>query len=155
MAAPIPGEVTGLLGGILYGPVPRRRPLHHRLDPRPLRVAFTLARTFGRPFVERFVDMKTMGRFDYLLHHKGAVLACSSPLFSFPAFPRIILCYILGLGHLSTMEFLVIGGQEGFSERAPDTRRRLHQASPVRPVLHPCRRLRCRRAHRHGIQGQT
>lgn len=107
VAAPIPGEVTGLLGGILYGPV-----LGVVLSTIGLTlgsfVAFTLARTFGRPFVERFVDMKTMGRFDYLLHHKGAVLVFL--LFLIPGFPKDYLCYILGLGHLSTMEFLVIGG---------------------------------------------
>jgi uncharacterized membrane protein YdjX (TVP38/TMEM64 family) len=49
-----------------------------------------------------------MGRFDYLLHHKGAFLVFL--LFLIPGFPKDYLCYILGLGHLSTMEFLVIGG---------------------------------------------
>ncbi|MCL4491396.1 MAG: VTT domain-containing protein [Nitrospirae bacterium] len=105
--APVPGEVTGLLGGFLYGPS-----LGVLLSTIGLTmgsyIAFALARAFGRPFVEKFVDKATMGRFDYLLHHKGAFLVFL--LFLIPGFPKDYLCYILGLGHLSTMEFLVIGG---------------------------------------------
>ncbi len=107
VAAPIPGEVTGLLGGFLYGPV-----LGVVLSTIGLTVgsyiAFALARTFGRPFVDKFVDKRVMKRFDYLLHHKGAFLVFL--LFLIPGLPKDYLCYILGLGHLSTTEFLVIGG---------------------------------------------
>jgi uncharacterized membrane protein YdjX (TVP38/TMEM64 family) len=107
VAAPIPGEVTGLLGGFLYGPI-----LGVILSTIGLTIgsyiAFALSRTFGRPFVDRFVDKSIMNRFDYLLHHKGAFLVFL--LFLIPGFPKDYLCYILGLGHLSTMEFLVIGG---------------------------------------------
>lgn len=107
VAAPIPGEVTGLLGGFLYGPV-----LGVILSTIGLTIgsyiAFALSRIFGRPFVEKFVDKSTMARFDYLLHHKGAFLVFL--LFLIPGFPKDYLCYILGLGHLSTMEFLIIGG---------------------------------------------
>jgi uncharacterized membrane protein YdjX (TVP38/TMEM64 family) len=88
VAAPIPGEVTGLLGGYLYGPV-----LGVVISTIGLTIgsyfAFALSRYFGRPFVERFVSKTVIDRFDYLLRHKG---------------------YVLGLGHLSTAAFLVIGG---------------------------------------------
>jgi uncharacterized membrane protein YdjX (TVP38/TMEM64 family) len=107
VAAPIPGEVTGLWGGFLYGPV-----LGIVLSTTGLMigsyVAFALSRAFGRPLVERFVPKQAMDRFDYLLHHKGAFLVFM--LFLFPGVPKDYLCYILGLGHLSTLEFLVIGG---------------------------------------------
>lgn len=106
VAAPIPGEVTGLLGGYLYGKL-----LGVILSTIGLTlgsyIAFSLSRAFGRPFVEKFVSKSTMERFDYLLHHKGAFLVFL--LFLIPGFPKDYLCYILGLGHLSTMEFLVIG----------------------------------------------
>jgi uncharacterized membrane protein YdjX (TVP38/TMEM64 family) len=105
VAAPIPGEVTGLIGGFLYGPL-----LGLLLSTIGLTIgslaAFLLSRIFGRPFVERFVKKETMAKYDYLLHHKGAFLVFL--LFLIPGTPKDFLCYILGLGHLSTREFLVI-----------------------------------------------
>ncbi len=107
VVSPIPGEVTGLLGGYLYGPL-----LGVVFSTIGLTIgsyiAFALSRAFGRPFVERFVNRNTINRFDYLLHHRAAFLVFL--LFLIPGFPKDYLCYILGLGRLSTMEFLIIGG---------------------------------------------
>lgn len=107
VVSPIPGEMTGLLGGYLYGPLTGVVLSTTGLTLGSY-IAFTLSRYFGRPFVERVVNKATMERFDYLLHHKGAFLAFL--LFLIPGFPKDYLCYILGLGHLSTREFIVIGG---------------------------------------------
>jgi uncharacterized membrane protein YdjX (TVP38/TMEM64 family) len=105
VAAPIPGEATGVLGGYLYGPA-----VGVVLSTVGLTlgsyIAFTLSRYFGRPLTDKFVDAKTMERFDYLLLHKGLFLVFL--LFLIPGFPKDYLCYILGLGHLTTLEFLVI-----------------------------------------------
>ena len=105
VAAPIPGEATGVLGGYLYGPV-----VGVVLSTIGLTlgsyVAFSLSRYFGLPLAEKFVDAKTMERFDYLLLHKGMFLVFL--LFLIPGFPKDYLCYILGLGHLTTPEFLAI-----------------------------------------------
>jgi uncharacterized membrane protein YdjX (TVP38/TMEM64 family) len=105
VAAPIPGEATGVLGGYLYGPA-----VGVVLSTIGLTlgsyVAFTLSRYFGRPLTDKFVDAKTMERFDYLLLHKGLFLIFL--LFLIPGFPKDYLCYILGLGHLTTLEFLTI-----------------------------------------------
>ena len=107
VAAPIPGEATGILGGYLYGPY-----LGTLLSTIGLTLgslmAFLLSRYLGRPFAERFVAPSTMERFDYLLHHKGIFLIFL--LFLIPGFPKDALCYLLGLGHLSILEFLIIGG---------------------------------------------
>jgi uncharacterized membrane protein YdjX (TVP38/TMEM64 family) len=106
VVAPIPGEVTGLLGGYLYGPF-----LGIILSTIGLTLgsyaAFALSRIFGRPFAERFVPKAAMNRFDYLMQHKGLVLVFL--LFLIPGFPKDYLCYILGLGHLSTIQFLFVG----------------------------------------------
>jgi uncharacterized membrane protein YdjX (TVP38/TMEM64 family) len=103
--SPIPGEVTGLIGGFLYGKF-----LGIVLSTIGLTIgswtAFALSRWLGGPFVEKFVRKETMKRYDYLLHHKGVFLVFL--LFLIPGFPKDLLCYILGLGHLSTREFLVI-----------------------------------------------
>lgn len=105
IAAPIPGDVTGLLGGFLYGPA-----LGVLLSTVGLTagsfINFWLSRTFGRPFVDRFVNRETIARYDYLLHHKGAFLVFL--VFLIPGAPKDLLCYVLGLGHLSTREFLLI-----------------------------------------------
>ena len=103
--APIPGEVTGLIGGYVYGAV-----IGVTLSSIGLTigsfVAFILARSFGRPFVEKFIDKSLMDRFDYLLHHKGLFLIFL--LFLIPGFPKDYLCFIVGLGHISTVEFLMV-----------------------------------------------
>jgi len=112
IAAPVPGEVTGLIGGFLYGPF-----LGVILSTLGLTlgswIAFYLSKTFGRPFVDKFVSRETLDKYDYLLHHKGAFLVFI--LFLIPGFPKDILCYILGLGHLSTKEFLIISTVGRFS----------------------------------------
>jgi uncharacterized membrane protein YdjX (TVP38/TMEM64 family) len=103
--SPLPGEVTGLIGGFMYGKL-----IGIVLSTIGLTfgswAAFSLSRVFGKPFVETFVKRKTVERYDYLLHHKGAFLVFL--LFLIPGFPKDYLCYILGLGHLTIREFLVI-----------------------------------------------
>ncbi len=105
VVAPIPGEVTGLAGGYLYGPF-----LGILWSTIGLTIgsylAFTLGRALGRPAVEKFVPQSTMARFDYLLKHKGAFIVFL--LFLIPGFPKDTLCWFLGLGHLSSLEFLMI-----------------------------------------------
>ena len=105
IAAPVPGEVTGLIGGYLYGPYWGVLISTIGLTLGSF-IAFFLSKTFGRPFVDKFVSKATLDKYDYLLHHKGAFLVFI--LFLIPGFPKDILCYILGLGHLSTREFLAI-----------------------------------------------
>ncbi|HSW64744.1 MAG TPA: TVP38/TMEM64 family protein [Dissulfurispiraceae bacterium] len=104
--APIPGEATGLVGGILFGEF-----LGVIYSTIGLTVgsyfAFVLSRRFGRPFVDRFVSRTLIDKFDYLLHHKGAFLVFL--LFLIPGVPKDALCYVLGLGRLSTTQFLIIG----------------------------------------------
>lgn len=103
--SPIPGEVTGLIGGFLYGKFIGIILSTIGLTTGSL-IAFSLSKWLGRPFVEKFVKKETIDRYDYLLHHKGAFLVFL--LFLIPGFPKDLLCYILGLGHLNTKEFLVI-----------------------------------------------
>jgi uncharacterized membrane protein YdjX (TVP38/TMEM64 family) len=107
VAAPIPGEVTGFLGGYLFGKFSGVVLSTIGLTIGSY-IAFILARTFGRPLIDKFIPKFTLQRFDYLLHHKAAFLVFL--LFLIPGFPKDWLCYILGLGHLTTTEFLVIGG---------------------------------------------
>ncbi|MCL2102488.1 MAG: TVP38/TMEM64 family protein [Syntrophorhabdaceae bacterium] len=105
IAAPIPGEITGFIGGYLYGSV-----IGTILSTIGLTIgsiiAFQISRFFGRPVVEHMVDPKVIRRFDFLLHQKGAFLVFL--LFLLPGFPKDYLCYVLGLGRLSLLEFTAI-----------------------------------------------
>lgn len=105
--APIPGEVTGIIGGFLFGV-----PIGILLSTIGLTlgsmIAFLISRRLGRPFVERVVKKAILDKFDYLMYHKGRFL--SFMLFLLPGFPKDYLCFILGLGRLGTWEFLAISG---------------------------------------------
>jgi uncharacterized membrane protein YdjX (TVP38/TMEM64 family) len=103
VAAPIPGEATGLIGGYLYGPI-----LGTVYSTIGLTIgswiAFVLARFFGLPLVEKAVKPSTMQKYDYFLKHRG--LFVSFLLFLIPGFPKDCLCYIMGLSHMKTRHFL-------------------------------------------------
>lgn len=105
IAAPIPGEATGLIGGYIYGPV-----LGTIYSTIGLTIgswlAFMLARFFGLPLVEKMVNPATLQKYDYFLEHRG--LFVSFLLFLIPGFPKDYLCYIMGLSHMITWHFLVI-----------------------------------------------
>jgi uncharacterized membrane protein YdjX (TVP38/TMEM64 family) len=113
IAAPIPGEVTGFLGGYVYGATPGIVFSTIGLTLGSW-CAFILSKTFGRPFVERFIKKETIKRYDYLLKHRKAAFLVFL-LFLIPGFPKDYLCYILGLGPMNTKEFLVISTAGRFS----------------------------------------
>jgi uncharacterized membrane protein YdjX (TVP38/TMEM64 family) len=105
--APIPGEATNILGGYLYGPL--WGTVYSTIGVTiGSYMAFILARIFGQPFVEKYVSSEIVKRFDYLLHHKGIFIVFL--IFLIPGTPKDSLCYLLGLGHLTSIEFLLIGG---------------------------------------------
>lgn len=105
LAAPLPGEITGFVGGILFGPV--WGVVYSTIG---LTIgswlAFLLARWLGRPIVERLVSRGTIARYDYVMKHKGLMVAFL--LFLIPGFPKDFLCYILGLGHMRHRDFLLV-----------------------------------------------
>lgn len=105
VVAIVPGEVTGLVGGILFGPA--WGILFSTLGlAAGSWIAFSLARLIGRPLVELFISRDTINRYDYVMKHKGMLLAVL--LFLIPGFPKDILCYLLGLGHMRTGDFLIV-----------------------------------------------
>lgn len=105
VAAPIPGEATGLIGGYLYGPV-----LGTIYSTIGLTVgswvAFILARVFGMPLVEKVVKPKVIAKYDHFLEHRGTFV--SFLLFLIPGFPKDYLCYIMGVSHMPTRTFIII-----------------------------------------------
>ena len=105
VAAPVPGEVTGFVGGLFFGPF-----WGVLLSTIGLTLgswlAFVLARFAGRPLVETLVNPETIKRYDYVMKHKGMFLAFL--MFLIPGFPKDLLCYLLGLGHMRQRDFLIV-----------------------------------------------
>ncbi len=103
--APIPGEMTGFVGGMLFGTF---WGIVYSTIGLTLGswIAFTLAKIVGRPLVESIVSPETMQQYDYVMKHKGLFLALL--LFIIPGFPKDYLCYLLGLGHMGHISFLLI-----------------------------------------------
>jgi len=103
--APIPGEATGFLGGMLFGTW-----LSFIYSTIGLTLgsalAFGLGRWLGLPLVRRLVSDKVYHKFDFLAR-TGAELV-TLIFFLIPGFPKDYLCFILGLSPLPFRTFLVL-----------------------------------------------
>jgi uncharacterized membrane protein YdjX (TVP38/TMEM64 family) len=103
--APIPGELTGFIGGYLFGTGLGFCYSTIGLTGGSL-LAFLIARRLGLPFVQRFVGDEVMKKFDYLMEHKGAII--SLIFFFIPGLPKDYFCYLLGLSPMHVLTFFVI-----------------------------------------------
>ena len=105
VVSPIPGELTGVVGGYVYGET-----FGFLLSTVGLTlgswVAFELASILGRPFVEKFVKREILEKFNFLTTNAGATICFL--LFIIPGFPKDILSYILGLSPMRLSTFLIV-----------------------------------------------
>jgi len=103
--SPIPGELTGIVGGYIYGTT-----VGFLLSTAGLTLGswlvFELARILGRPFVERIVSKKMRRRFHFLSEDSGAVVCFV--LFAFPGFPKDALSYLLGVSRMPFGTFMFV-----------------------------------------------
>ncbi len=103
--APVPGEITGFVGGLIFGNVLGAVYSTMGLMLGSL-TAFGIARFLGLRFVEKIVKKDYIDRFNHFVTHKG--LNVSFILFLIPGFPKDSLCYLLGLTHMRTIDFILI-----------------------------------------------
>jgi uncharacterized membrane protein YdjX (TVP38/TMEM64 family) len=105
VVSPIPGELTGIVGGYVYGPT-----FGFTLSTLGLTlgswVAFELSSILGRPFVEKLFKKDLLDKFDFLTTNTGATIAFL--LFLIPGFPKDVLCYILGLSRMRLSTFFIV-----------------------------------------------
>ena len=105
IVAPIPGNVTALAGGALFGLWPGFLLSSAALVAGSI-VAFWLARFYGRPLVERFVPKAVIDRYiDGVAQRHFALLLAA---FALPFFPDDALCFIAGLSALRFPVFLLL-----------------------------------------------
>ncbi|MDQ7784036.1 MAG: TVP38/TMEM64 family protein [Desulfomonilaceae bacterium] len=103
--APIPGELTGAVGGFIFGGVPTV--LYSTLGLMIGSViAFLAARIMGLPLVKLVVSKKSLDRFHFLTERRGALLALV--LFIIPGFPKDFLSYMLGLSPMGFPVFVTV-----------------------------------------------
>jgi len=105
VAAPIPGELTGVVGGFLFGNISGVILSTIGLAAGSL-LAFGVTRLFGLRLVEKIVKKEYIKKFNYFITHKG--LNITFILFLLPGFPKDSLCYLLGLTHMRLADFLFI-----------------------------------------------
>ena len=105
--APIPGELTGIVGGFVFGGLVSIVYSTVGLAIGSL-IAFAAARVIGLPFVKLVVSEDTLEKFHFVTESRGII--ASLILFIIPGFPKDILCYILGLSPMSYLTFLLVCG---------------------------------------------
>lgn len=105
IAAPIPGNVTALVGGALFG-FWKSFIITVAALAVGSSIAFLLVRLYGRPLVERFVKPETIDK--YLDNGSKKYSTYLFLLFLFPFFPDDALCFIAGLTGISYKSFLLI-----------------------------------------------
>jgi uncharacterized membrane protein YdjX (TVP38/TMEM64 family) len=105
IVAPIPGELTGAVGGFLFGTWLNVLYSSVGLTLGSV-IAFLAARLIGLPLVKLVVRQETLERFHFLTKPRGEV--ATLVLFMIPGFPKDILSYLLGLSPMPFLAFVVV-----------------------------------------------
>ncbi len=107
VVAPIPGEVTGFVGGFVFGTWPSAVYSTVGLTLGSA-IAFAAARVMGLPLVRLVVKQETLEKFHFVTERRGAVTTFI--LFAIPGFPKDILSYLLGMSPMPFTTFLIVCG---------------------------------------------
>jgi uncharacterized membrane protein YdjX (TVP38/TMEM64 family) len=107
VVSPIPGEITGLVGGFLFGTL---RGLVYSTIGLTFgsTIAFLAARVIGQPLVNLVISRETVSKFMHLTERRGAGVIFV--LFIIPGFPKDILSYLLGLSPMRLLTFIIVCG---------------------------------------------
>ncbi len=112
--APIPGEVTGILGGYLFGEWVGF--LYSTIGLTLGSVAaFGVGRWLGAQYVRSLVSQATWDKMGFIVEAEGVILCFV--IYLIPGLPKDMLCYLFGLSPMPLWVFAVISTLG----RAPDT----------------------------------
>lgn len=105
--APVPGEISGFVGGYLFG-----AGLGFIYSSVALAagsaINFWIGRLLGDRFIRKLIPKAQLERFDTFISHQGIVVLLF--LFMFPGFPKDYLCLLLGVTILPFKIFIVLAG---------------------------------------------
>jgi len=107
VAAPIPGQLVGSVGGFLFGPWGILWTLIGSLIG--CWIVFRVARRFGRPLLEKIFKRSAIEKFDFIIDAKGASLILFA-IFLLPGFPDDVVCYIAGLTSVPIPKLMLLVG---------------------------------------------
>jgi len=105
LLAPIPGEVTGFVGGYLFGAAKGFLYSSIGLTAGSL-LNFIIGRFIGKQYVRKLIPAAQLDRFDALIKRQGIIVVFL--LFVIPGFPKDYLCLFLGLSALPVEVFIII-----------------------------------------------
>jgi uncharacterized membrane protein YdjX (TVP38/TMEM64 family) len=103
--SPIPGDVTGFLGGFVFGQWLGFLYSTIGLTLGSL-IAFWVGRQLGAPFVRRVTGELTWDRLGFIVDAGGAILCFV--IFLLPGVPKDIACYLFGMSPMPFWVFAVI-----------------------------------------------
>ena len=105
IAAPVPGEATGFIGGYLFGTLPGFLYSTIGLSIGSL-INFGIGRLLGERFVRRFVSQERFRRIDRMVNRQGIIALFI--MFLIPGFPKDYLSLALGLSTLPVKIFALM-----------------------------------------------
>jgi uncharacterized membrane protein YdjX (TVP38/TMEM64 family) len=105
IAAPIPGEATGFIGGYIFGAGPGFLFSSIGLTLGSM-VNFGIGRVLGQRYVRRLIPKKSFERLDRLINRQGVLVVFLMLLI--PGFPKDYLCLLLGLSTLPPKLFVLL-----------------------------------------------
>ncbi len=105
--SPIPGEVTGILGGYLFG---EWLGLLYSTIGLTLGsvVAFRIGRWLGAHSVKNLVSAETWNRLGFIVEAEGAVLCFI--FYLIPGLPKDLVCYLFGISPMPLWVFTLVSG---------------------------------------------
>lgn len=105
VVAPIPGQITGSVGGFIFGTWGILWTIIGGMIG--CWIVFILARKFGRPLLEKIFKKSVISKFDFILEAEGASLILFA-IFLLPGFPDDIICYMAGLTKVPIPKLMII-----------------------------------------------
>jgi uncharacterized membrane protein YdjX (TVP38/TMEM64 family) len=103
--APIPGELTGILGGFLFGQWVGLVYSTIGLTVGSL-VAFGIGRWFGAHYVRGLVSPETWAKMGFIVEAEGTVLCFL--VYLIPGLPKDLACYLFGLSPMPFWVFAIV-----------------------------------------------
>ena len=103
--APIPGEVTGILGGYLFG---EWLGLAYSTIGLTLGsvVAFAVGRWLGTHYVRTLVSQETWDRMGFIVEAEGAIVCFI--IYLIPGLPKDMVCYLFGMSPMPLWVFALV-----------------------------------------------